>query len=82
MALRELLASRFKSAEGASLTDAVMDARRISEQRAGTGGVEQDLEMLVLVYREWESASTALSRARANQSALLDRWHQQGITRG
>lgn len=80
-ALREVLAARFKAAEGEDLPETVRSAQQIAARRAPTGAALDDVKALGAAYRDWTAASDALTAARAQQNELLERWHEQRLGR-
>ena len=81
-ALREILADRFKSAEGSDLESWVQDARRIASRRGAWEGNREDIDNLMEAFHRWTEASGALSRARRSQGQMLDRFYRGRLSEG
>lgn len=77
--LRGILSDKFRSAAGASLTDAVKDARLIASRLGTSRAGRADVDLLMEAFAEWQESSAALSAARKERSALLDRHRHNGL---
>lgn len=73
--LREVLATRFKTAGGDDMDQAMRDAQAIAAARAPTPEALDDVRTLGAAYRAWRAASEALAVARTRQAGLLDRFY-------